>query len=223
MRWISPVAIILAIILTAGTGTAFAQEEDQAGLVLSYGIGQAEFYCVELVEPEITGYELLRRSGVAIEANDAGLGSAVCRLEETGCPANNCFCECRGSDCEYWSYWHLLEGEWQYSAIGASQYRIRPGDIDGWSWGPGSVTEAIAPPDVTLAEICAPTVAANQSDSAPIEEMPIEAVATAAPPALGAEGTVPATSNWLYYVLAGVVLVGLLALVLLGRRRADEQ
>ena len=75
MRWISPVAIILAILLTSGTGIAFAQEEDQAGLVLSYGDGQAEFYCIELVEPEITGFELLRRSGVAIEVNDAGLGS----------------------------------------------------------------------------------------------------------------------------------------------------
>ncbi len=221
MRRISQVAIVLAITLTAGAGIALGQEEDRAGLVIFHGDRQADFYCVELTEPEITGYELLRLSGVMIEANDVGLGSAICRLDETGCPASNCFCQCRGNDCEYWSYWHLLDGGWQYSPVGASQYRVRPGDIDGWTWGPGSVTEAIAPPDVTLDEICSPTEPNGEPGIAPAESASIELAATTVPPRPEAESGVQGRANVLYYGLAGVVLVGLLALALLGRRRED--
>lgn len=219
MRRVSWTALILVIALAAGAGAAMAQEEDRAGIVISYGEGQTAQYCVELTEPEISGYELLRRSGVAIEANAAGLGNAVCRLDETGCPATNCFCQCRGNNCEYWSYWHLLEGEWQYSAAGASQYLVQPGDVDGWSWGPGSVTQAIAPPDITLAEICAPAELAGQSEASPVGGAPGQPAATNAPAVQQAESEDAGSVSWLYYVLAGAILLGLLAWALLGRRK----
>lgn len=31
---------------------------------------------------------------------------------------------------------------------------IEDGSVDGWSWGPGSITEAVPPPDITFDEVC---------------------------------------------------------------------
>ena len=62
---------------------------------------------------------------------------AVCKIGGTGCPAGDCWCKCPVPDdkCEFWSYWHLKGDQWVYGNVGASQYQLRNGDIDGWLWG----------------------------------------------------------------------------------------
>lgn len=152
-RWLLVALTGLAGSLTVSI--AHAQEQSKAAIVIRLSESQVETRCVAFNEETISGVELLRRSGLAFATENQGMGSLVCSIEEQGCPANDCFCECSGGgNCTYWSYWHLRDDGWQYAQVGGSGYQIRNKDVDGWSWGPGSVTEAIPPPDVQFDEIC---------------------------------------------------------------------
>jgi len=188
--------VVLSVLVVIGT--ASGQESNKAAVVVRLNEDETAISCVEFSEEEITGIELLNRSGLAVDSKVEGMGSLVCSIEQTGCPSNDCFCQCSGGgDCTYWSYWHQSGGSWRYAPIGASQNRIHDGDVDGWSWGPGSVTEAIAPPLITYEGVC----------SGP------DAVSTAAP----AESAAPI--DWLTYAVFGAIILGLALLYLFSRRR----
>ncbi len=167
---------LLAMVLLAGLAAAVsAQEPNRAALVVALADGQVLTRCVEFAEVEISGYELLSRSGLALETSAAAMGAAVCRIEAAGCPANDCFCECKGGgDCVYWSYWHLKEGRWQYAQSGAGLYQVQNGAVDGWTWGPGSVQAAIEPPLLTFDDVCAVSESVTPPPSAerPVSEPP---------------------------------------------------
>jgi hypothetical protein len=146
---------IVILLLVIAVSAVTAQEGGRAAIVVRSGDDAVESRCVAFEESEISGYELLERSGLLAESKVVGMGALVCRLGETGCPAGDCFCECKGGDeCVYWSYWRLAEAGWQYSQIGATQRTVSDGDVEGWSWGPGSVTGAIEPPVVSFEELC---------------------------------------------------------------------
>lgn len=142
------------LLLLALPPRLWAQASHRAALVIRYGDGQVETRCVAFDEPSITGYDVLVRAGLDVAIDASGMGAAVCAIQGTGCPANDCFCHCQGAECQYWSYWHQVDGAWQYSSGGASIYPVTNGAIEGWSWGPGSVTEAIAPPVVSFEAVC---------------------------------------------------------------------
>lgn len=155
--WPAVCAITVGLIAVA-TGQLDAQEPNRAALVVRLGDDHVRSECVDFAEDTISGEELLQRAGVKVVGDTAALGTLVCSIDGVGCPADNCFCSCKGDPCEYWSYWHWRDGEWQYATTGAAVYRVGDGAIEGWSWGPGSVTEAIAPPTPDLAEICGDVV-----------------------------------------------------------------
>ncbi|MCB0034314.1 MAG: hypothetical protein KDE51_09855 [Anaerolineales bacterium] len=149
----------LFVLLLLPTAVLSAQETPplhQAGLVIDHGDGRVDTHCVAFAEEEISGAELLQRSGVPLViGGGGGMGAAVCSLADTGCPADDCFCDCPGgADCVYWSYWLLREGEWRYAAIGANGSKVRHGDVQGWVWGPGTVTEATPPLSTSIDQIC---------------------------------------------------------------------
>ena len=98
----------------------------RAALVVRYSDNNVHTSCVSFDEPEITGEELLQRSGLVVLLDfNAGLGGAVCSINGQGCsyPGQDCFCQCPGSQCQYWAYYHWESGAWQYSSTGASQSR----------------------------------------------------------------------------------------------------
>jgi hypothetical protein len=86
--------------------------------------------------------------------------------------------------------------------LGASSYRVAAGEIDGWSWGPGSLTEALAPPDLTFEQIC----------TDPMTE-------TTALPSQDSEQVVDREAL-LFFVLL-IALLGGVALIVIRRRRAQ--
>ena len=132
-----------------------AQSGNQAALVVRHGQDDVRTACIDFDEPQISGYELLQRSGFDLQIGVQGLGSLVCSVGDTGCPASDCFCHCKGGgECVYWSYWHRLDDSWQYSQGGASVYMVESGAVEGWSWGPGAVNQAVPPPDISYEEIC---------------------------------------------------------------------
>jgi hypothetical protein len=160
-----PLLILTLLILTLlAYAPSGASGENRVALVVDFGDGAVETRCVSFAEEEITGYEVLERSGLTVETDFQAGGAAVCRIDNTGCPADDCFCSCRGGDdCVYWSYWHLNAGAWQYSMGGSGQYTVSDGDVEGWVWGLGSVTQASPPPLVTFGEVCADPAGASNT------------------------------------------------------------
>lgn len=132
-----------------------AADDNRVALVVDYGNSQVATRCVSFSEDHISGFEALERTGLPVETDFQTGGAAVCRIDDQGCPANDCFCSCRGGgDCIYWSYWHLNNGAWNYSAAGSGLYEVRDGAVEGWVWGLGSITQASPPPLVSFGDIC---------------------------------------------------------------------
>lgn len=198
---IHPAVIALGLFLILAISTAAglsAQEPNKAAVVVRLGEEQVTSLCVSFSEESLSGMDLLRRSGLAVENKVEGMGSLVCSIENTGCPADDCFCQCSGGDeCTYWSYWRYQEEGWTYARVGATQTKVGNGGIDGWSWGPGSVTDAVAPPSVTFDQIC------TQDN---------EAQMAVAPEAI--EGP-----DWQPYAVFGVVLLLLGGIMVITRRK----
>mgnify|MGYP006883600618 FL=1 len=131
---------------------AQAQELDnQAGLVIVHSDGRVITRCVAFDEPQISGFALLERAGMAFEVQAGPLGASVCTLNGEGCPSSNCFCSCTGLPCLYWNYYHrTADGSWAYSGVGATLWQVSNGDVDAWLWGESSQL----PPAVSFDEIC---------------------------------------------------------------------
>jgi hypothetical protein len=160
--WKLSAGFMLSLVLLAGLGAASALADtppNRAGLVVMHGIGQVQKICVSFSEPAITGLDLLHKAGLELNVDASNpVGVAVCSIQREGCtfPAQQCFCQCQGATCTYWSYWHLTGGMWQYSGMGTANLPIHNGDVDGWVWGPGTITSANPPPQVTIDDLCPP-------------------------------------------------------------------
>jgi len=176
--------LLTALFLLVGASGAHAQDGDhRAGLVIRYADGSVQTQCVAFSEPSITGEELLQRSGLAVTLDyNAGLGGAVCSINNQGCtyPIKDCFCKCTGIQCEYWAYYHRTAVGWQYASSGASSFLVNDGALEGWSWGAGNWSSGVEPPIVAFSEVCAPP--ATATPTATVTATPT-ATATATPTA----------------------------------------
>jgi hypothetical protein len=155
MRTLGKYALCLFLLLTAlfsASPVAAQGGGNHAGLIVVFDEGEVFTECVAF-EGELTGYELLEGAGLSVIFEDygAGLGFAVCKIEDLGrdYPAESCF---RTSDDISWRYWYREDGGWVYSGFGASSRTIGDGNVDAWVWGDGT-TE---PPDLSFADLCAP-------------------------------------------------------------------
>ena len=150
--------------------TVSAQTQlNRAAVVARFADGQNLVKCVTFPEESITGEELLRRTGwsIVIDA-ETDKGSAICKVNDVGCGVEDCFCRCRGgAQCEYWSYWHRVNNDWEYSDSGAGSYSVADGALEGWSWGPGNWVTGTEPPDFTFQQICNTTTNPIVRDNTP--------------------------------------------------------
>jgi len=172
-RW---VALLVSAVVLAAALPALAQGPPlhRAGLVVVHGDGRVVTRCVAFGEETLTGADLLRRSGLPVVlASYGGLGYGVCAIDGEGCGVGqDCFCQCRGATCAYWSYSHRQpDGSWAISGVGASAWLLRDGDVDGWVWGDG----AVAPPVVSFEEVC------GSGSDAPGPTVEVRSTATASP------------------------------------------
>jgi hypothetical protein len=140
-------------------GPTFADEPQQAGLVIQFEADRVETYCLAFEGDEIRGDDLLALSGLdLIVDRSSGMGITVCKIEDLGCdyPAQRCFCQCMGGEpCNYWNYFYRdsADKEWTYSPLGAVLRQVRPGAVEAWVWGDGHTPPAA---DLTFEAICAP-------------------------------------------------------------------
>lgn len=150
---------LVALLLVAGCvalpWAVRAEGPHRVALIVVHGDGHVTTHCISFSEDEISGGEVLRRAGLNVRFTGyAGFGAGVCAIDGEGCPLENqdCFCQCPGTACNYWSYWHWKDGRWLYSQVGAEGYRVRDGDIEGWIWGDAKSP----PPAMVFEQICAP-------------------------------------------------------------------
>ncbi len=147
--YLALVVLLAQVVVGVSLRGVRAQETNRIGLVVRFGDGSLITRCIEFGESEISGYDVLMRSGLTVvAAYDSGQGTAICKIEHEGCPAEACL-TCAYPN--YWSYWHLVNGDWAYSQVGAGGHTVHPGDVEGWSWGTGD-----PPPVVSFDQICAP-------------------------------------------------------------------
>jgi hypothetical protein len=142
--------------------SAAGQALHHAGLVIVFPEGRIETRCIEFAEDTISGIELLRRSGLPLVISGfGGLGGAVCRIDNVGCSdPSNCWCQCHGASCAYWTYYTMQGDAWRFQNIGPAQRQVRDGDADAWVWGSGHASPgAAAPPCPTPVPTAAPTSA----------------------------------------------------------------
>lgn len=208
------VLLLLALISTISATSAMSlispaparaqTSGNQAGLVVVHGDGRVVTRCVAFSGPQISGADLVFRSGLSLVSSAGPLGLTVCSLNGEGCPSTDCFCECHGTPCVYWNYHHgNRDGLWTYANIGAASRQITNGDVDAWLWGESSQL----PPSVAFDEICGQASLGPAEPVAltpPVQQTPVvtaspEVVQTTAPaptetPA-GAEVTATPTSS----------------------------
>jgi len=144
--WLVVLASTIVLALFSPSQAA-AQAGTRVGLVIDTGTGDPITMIVTVAEANPTGYRILQASDLDIVAQSSGLGVAICSIEGIGCPASRCFCE---SPAHSWTYWHLVDGVWVYSPVGASTYRVSNGSVEAWRWGPGD-----PPALITFDEIAA--------------------------------------------------------------------
>lgn len=171
-----PRTLVCVVLLLSLPAWVHAQPPgpNRAGLVVVHGDGSVVARCVAFSEESISGAELLRRSGLSVVATSfGGLGQAVCAIDGEGCPPDDCFCQCKGGTCRYWTYSHLqADGTWVLSPVGAGAWQVRDGDVDGWVWGDGSV----APPPTTFEAVCGSLIPApvQTDEPTPTAAGPVE-------------------------------------------------
>jgi hypothetical protein len=142
--------LILVTAALAGLLPVAAQRPNGAGLAIALGDGSVIYAYVQFEEESIASDELLLRSGLdVIVAPFGGLGLAVCSIQGTGCPADNCWCQSYSNPAYFWHFYAQQDGVWVEQLLGPSSREVGDGDIDGWSWTAGEP----GLPAVTIDEI----------------------------------------------------------------------
>lgn len=212
-----------------------------AALVIQHSGGRVLSRCVAFAEDQISGLQLIQRSGVTYQAQSFGaLGSAVCQLdgEPSAVPAN-----CFGTG-PYWQYFHRRGSTWQPSAQAASASMVHDGDMDGWRFADGA---AQPPVGAAFSAVCAPlnspTAPLPRSAAPrPAQTAPASTAATLVPTPVATPGepattpsptgrsglpqtgpgtpppSGPAISSWFLLGGAALLLIGLGGINLLRRR-----
>jgi hypothetical protein len=119
----------------------------RAGLVIQHASGSVLSRCVSFVENQLSGLQLIQRSGVSHQVKDFGsLGVAVCQLDNEPNPVP---AECFGRT--YWQYFHRTGSGWAKSALGPGNYMVMDGGVDGWRFADG---EGQPPAELAFSQVC---------------------------------------------------------------------
>ena len=228
-RQIATAAGIAAIAASLLVFTAPGQAQSarhRAGLVIQYAGGEIDTRCVEFEEPEITGYELLRRSGLPLVIAPGSFGATVCKIGAQGCdyPAQSCFCQCENmnASCVYWISFLHVNGAWKYATLGASNTKVKEGDLQAWVWGSSrgdssEGTSAASPPAMAFDQVCPAAQASAQSEATTPTASLSATTAPAATPQAGAN------TNSSGLIVFGMIVVALSAILVAtaGARRRE--
>jgi len=226
-------AIAASLLVFTAPGQAQSARH-RAGLVVQYADGEIDTRCVEFEEPEITGYELLRRSGLPLVIAPGSFGAAVCKIGAQGCdyPGQSCFCQCENMNagCVYWISFLHVNGAWKYATLGASNTKVKEGDLQAWVWGSSrgdssEGTSAPLPPAMTFDQICPATQASAQASAQSEATTPTASLSPTTAPAATPAATpqAGADTNSSGLIVFGMIVVALSAILVAtaGARRRE--
>ncbi len=126
------VALFSVLVLFALTaGAAFAQGGDtkQVALIVTFADGKTHTEVVS-VPSKATTLDALRAAKLSIATSDTAQGTSLCKINDTGCPADNCFCDAK----HFWAYYHLNGNAWTAAAEGAGTYVPADRAVEGFAW-----------------------------------------------------------------------------------------
>jgi hypothetical protein len=150
-----------------GGECAQASSAHHAALVVEHGNGAVIKVCVSFSEAQITGEELLRRSGIEYSTQPyGGNGDAVCQVDNEPAGYTNCF-----QDGKFWALFvSRSDGAWAYSSHGVSTAEFGDGDAEGLRYQsqsgsspPGASPAGVCPPPVPATSVPVPTSASAAS------------------------------------------------------------
>jgi hypothetical protein len=208
-RWYAGIMLVLLLLATVVGGTSARAADGElhhAGLIIRHGDGQQTYAYVTFPEDEISGLELLERTGIEqVTVSFGGLGAGVCSLEGEGCPTGQCrrnVCQ-SGANAPYWRYFRQVEpGTWEPAPLGASSTRVSNGTVDAWVWTSGEAEL----PAVTLADV-RELAGADDTAARKSETIPTASVRSTYSP--GSDDDPPASALTLVIAAALILLVGL--------------
>ena len=142
--FVSLIALLLGGLLLGATNATAVETEtptNHVTVIVQFGDGRLITRRVIFADDTISGLDALLGTGLDVVTGYGG--AAVCRIEDEGCPADNCFCSS-----SFWSLWLLEDGRWESATTGANEVQLDDGDVSGWHWGDFSPPIDLTPPQM---------------------------------------------------------------------------
>jgi hypothetical protein len=136
--------ISLLIVSTAARPSSASSATQAVNVVVDFDDGRSVVRRVSFEGETITGLAALQATGLDVVTGFGG--GAVCRIDATGCPSDNCFC----NPSAFWTYWLRTTEGWGDPGVGAAQHQLHDGQTSGWHWGDFS-----SPPSLTDPQLAA--------------------------------------------------------------------
>lgn len=145
---------LVLVLLTLSAGGAFAQggATKQVGIVVAFPDGSTHTQVVT-VPVEAKSLDALRAARVTLATSDGSFGTSLCKINATGCPADDCFCDPE----HFWAYYHLVNGAWVSAAEGVGSYVPANGAVEGFAWSgfDAQFNPTVKPPVYTFEQLLA--------------------------------------------------------------------
>ncbi len=123
------IVVILLLALSATAALAQSGGTKQVGLVVSFPDGATHTEIVT-VPAAATTLDALRAAKLTIATSEGAFGTSLCKINGTGCPAENCFCDAQ----HFWAYYHLSGSAWASASEGAGTFVPTNRAVEGFAW-----------------------------------------------------------------------------------------
>lgn len=125
------VLTLILVLLALTVGSAFAQSggTKQVGLVVTFTDGSTHTEIVT-VPANATALDALRAARVTVATSETQFGPALCKINATGCPADDCFCD----PSHFWAYYHLVGNAWSVATESSGAFVPTGRSVEGFAW-----------------------------------------------------------------------------------------
>lgn len=157
MSKVTRVLVVVALLALLLTGTVFAQAgTKQVGLVVQFPDGTVHTEVVTVAN-DATVADVLKSASVSVTISETSWGPALCAIENTGCPADNCFCDPN----MFWAFYVQERGQWKAAQVGIGGYTPQDMEVVGFAWSgfDANYNPTVQPPFYTFDQIASPSPA----------------------------------------------------------------
>lgn len=151
-RLVFVVLLVLALCAALAGSASAAEDTKQVGLVIAFPDGSTHTEVVT-VPAAATTFDVLKAAKINLASQTTSFGTAICGINNVGCPETDCFCDAK----QFWAYYHLIDNAWAAAAEGAASYVPANGSVEGFAWSgsDASFNPTTQPPVFTFDQIVA--------------------------------------------------------------------